>query len=317
MSIERSNFILVGIDGTPASTAAVLWAADEAARRRADLHLLHAYAIPAPPGFPGAGMTVGDLTNSVREAGRAQLADAEAAALARHPELTVDTMMECGSAVDLLREEAEHALLLVVGTRAEHEFVESVFGSVAARLAGHAPCPVVVIREGADVATTDRPVVIGLDGTPSCEGAVAFAFEEASLRQVELIAVHSWDDSPFDGFQRVYPLLIDRDAIDEEERRVLVEQLGGWVDRYPDVTVRSVVRRGKAEAGLTHPDAEHATVPALVVVGTRGAGRFTALVKGSTSRDLLAHSPIPVAVVRGEYADGRYDATRKKRPLNV
>ena len=314
MSIERSNYILVGVDGSAASAAAALWAADEAVRRRADLHLLHAYSVPAV-GFPGAALMAPELGGEARAGAQALLDDIEKSIRATHPGLTISTTVSYDSPVDLLRQKSEHALLLVVGTRAEHEFVDSVFGSVASRLAGHAPCPVVVIREGTDPATAGGPVVVGLDGTPSSEGALAFAFEEASLRHVDLVAVHSWQDNVFDSFQRAYPLVIDREAIDDDERRVLAEQLAGHADRYPDVEVQSVVVRGKAATGLTHsgdarPGAAHLTVPGLIVVGTRGAGRFTAMVTGSTSRDLLAHSPVPVAVVRGEYADRRDEPAR-------
>lgn len=316
MSIERSNYILVGIDGSAPSLSAALWAADEAHRRKAELHLLHAYTLPTM-GVPGAVMMAADLSESVRAAGQELLDQVGVAVRVRHPDLEIHTTLSFDAAVDLLRDKAEHALMLVVGTKAEHEFVEAVFGTVASRLAGHTRCPVVVIREGTESNDTTGPVVIGLDGTESCEGALAFAFEEASLRSVELVAVHSWDDSVLNGFQRVYPLLVDRAVIDDDERRVLAEQLAGWADQYPDVDVKSVVLRGKSDVGLTRVDPVSLAVPALIVVGTRGAGRFAAVVTGSTSRELLAHSPSPVAVVRGEYADGHGPQNRAATPVGT
>lgn len=85
---------------------------------------------------------------------------------------------------------------------------------------------------------------------------------------------------------------------DQEEHAVLAEQLAGWREKYPDVPVEPVVRRGRAaEALLRHDPATPA--PQLVVVGSRGRGGFTGLLLGSTSHDLVGHSQWPVVVVRG------------------
>ena len=81
---------------------------------------------------------------------------------------------------------------------------------------------------------------------------------------------------------------------------MLSEQLAGWRDKYPDVTVRQVVRRGRAADALIRygkllpADAR----PQLIVVGSRGRGGLTGLFLGSTSQTLICHSPWPVVVVR-------------------
>jgi nucleotide-binding universal stress UspA family protein len=87
---------------------------------------------------------------------------------------------------------------------------------------------------------------------------------------------------------------------DDEEHAVLSEQLAGWRDKYPDVTVRQVVRRGRpADALIRYGKLLPADQrPQLVVVGSRGRGGLTGLFLGSTSQTLICHSPWPVVVVR-------------------
>jgi nucleotide-binding universal stress UspA family protein len=320
MSVDRSNVVIVGIDGSAPSVAAARWAADEADRRKAELHLLHAYSTPsaALPGMAGMGP---EVRSTVRAHGGEILDRARVAALAAHPGLAVTTTLTHGLPVEILQRESEHCLALVLGTAGRHEFTEALLGSVSGRLAGHASCPVVVVRAG--VPDPDAgpaapgPVVVGLDGTESCERAMAFAFESASLRATELIAVHSWDDTVLDGFLRIYPLLADPAEIDEDERRILAEQLSGWAEQYPDVPVRSVVLRGRPEADLISSAASGSQPPALIVVGTRGGGRFTSLVVGSTSHALLADAPCPVAVVRGKYTRSTGARRGGFRAINV
>ena len=77
------------------------------------------------------------------------------------------------------------------------------------------------------------------DGSPNSEPAIAAAFEEASLRGVDLVAVHAWSDfslltvAPADLSDNELPW----SAIATAEQAVLSESLAGWKDKYPDVSV--------------------------------------------------------------------------------
>jgi nucleotide-binding universal stress UspA family protein len=124
-----------------------------------------------------------------------------------------------------------------------------------------------------------------------------FAFEEAAVRDTELLAVIVFDDLDYRGFAKGANLIGRLD--DDEEHAVLAEQLASWCGRYPDVPVRRVVLRGRpAEALLGYakdrPAVHH---PRLLVVGSLGRGGLAGLLLGSTSQRLITHTRVPVVVV--------------------
>ena len=128
---------------------------------------------------------------------------------------------------------------------------------------------------------------------------IEFAFAEAAVRNTELLAVHAWNKSLVQDSIPGYPSLLDPAAIEQEEAAVLSEALAGWRGKYPDVVVTQEVRRGGAATVLL----EYCRSASIVVVGRRPRGEFAALVMGSTSRTLTAHSPCPVVIVRSRDSD--------------
>jgi nucleotide-binding universal stress UspA family protein len=108
---------------------------------------------------------------------------------------------------------------------------------------------------------------------------------------VPLVAVHVWHDQLMDP--TLAPLL-ERDALESDEREVLAERLAGWSAKYPDVAVRRLVVRDRAARALV----EESGRAQLVVAGSRGGGGFRGLLLGSVSQALLHHAHCPVAVVR-------------------
>jgi hypothetical protein len=91
------------------------------------------------------------------------------------------------------------ALMLVTGSRGLGAFTAMVLGSVARYAAGYASCPVVMVRNTA--AAPCRLVGVGVGDLDGCAGPLAFAFEEAALRQATLMAVHAWH-APQAGISR-------------------------------------------------------------------------------------------------------------------
>ena len=86
--------------------------------------------------------------------------------------------------------------MIVVGCRGLGAIGRRLMGSVSWGVVHHAHCPVAVIHDEDPLMPTPAvaPVVVGIDGSPASEAATALAFEEASRRGVELVAVHAWSD---------------------------------------------------------------------------------------------------------------------------
>ncbi|MEO3752497.1 universal stress protein [Streptomyces sp. B6B3] len=268
-----SSLVVVGVDGSSSSDAAVLQAAREARWRGARLHVVHVFRRPvAPTHVPPLDLSpLDDLTE-----GAAQHARSVA------PEVEITQTVADGAPVPVLAGESRTADLVVVGSRGMGGFVGMLLGSTAESLAAHGECPVLVVREEPK---NSGPVVLGVDGTPGGEEAVDFAFAEAALRGTGIVAVHA---SQPDGEP------VDTDMRDAE--RLLAQVLAGRRETFPDVTVRQDVvaddpRESLIEASRTAP---------LVVVGSRGRGGFLRLLLGSVSRALLHHAHCSVAVVRGK-----------------
>jgi nucleotide-binding universal stress UspA family protein len=290
--------VVAGVDGSECGLQAVRWAAAEADRRRLPLRLVAAYSWPMGGlvGDPGLGI---DPRVVLREAVLDQLRAAADAAARTAPQLEVEQVEVDGSPVPVLRAESAGAELVVLGDRGLGGFTGLLIGSVAVELAAHAACPVVVVRgsEPDYAGPLPDPVVVGIDGSPTSEAAVAFAFEAASSRGVPLVAVHVWRDLVVDP--TMAPLL-DWDAVESDEREVLAERLAGWAAKYPDVPVRRLVVRDRP----AHMLVEESGRAQLVVVGSRGRGGFAGLLLGSVSQALLHHAHCPVAVVRPVGSDG-------------
>jgi nucleotide-binding universal stress UspA family protein len=297
--MNTSNFthpVVVGVDGSPSSLHAALWAGDEAARRNLPLRIVHAIALPGLA--YGGGLGPPDrFTDALREDGKRWVAAAEAAVLDAHPDLRIEIAPKSGNAVPFLIEESRTARLLVLGSRGLGGFTGMLAGSTAVALVAHGHCPVAVIRgrKGDDAPPSAGPVVVGVDGSPASESAVALAFDEASVRGAELVAVHTWVEFSSDNaYAYARQFVMDWTTIETREREVLAERLAGWQEKYPDVAVRRVVSRDRPVRCLL----ENAEDAQLLVVGSRGSGGFTGMLQGSTSQALIYHAPCPLIVAR-------------------
>ncbi|MEO6880537.1 MAG: universal stress protein [Mycobacteriaceae bacterium] len=288
-SASASAPVLVGVDGSSAGLDAVRWAGIEARRRRAPMHLVAAFGWPAGDDtrhrLRGAA-----YRSTMREQCDRELAEAVAVVAEEFPDLTVTHGVELGYPVATLAKAAAQAQLLVLGDRGRGGVAGLLLGSVAVSMAAHAACPVVVVR-GRGSGAQDGPVVVGVDGSPASESAIAFAFAAADARDVELVAVHTWNNLMADpGFPTVHA----NDELEAPERELLAERLAGWSQRYPGVRVTQVVRRARTAPLLV----DHSTRAQLVVVGSHAHDALVGLVLGSVSHAVLHHADCPVAVVR-------------------
>jgi nucleotide-binding universal stress UspA family protein len=280
---------VVGADGSDSALEAVRWAAVEARRRDTDLRVVTAFGWAPDPHHTGRTERYRrELLERVR---RHVLADATAVAERAVDGLSVSAELEVGPPVGVLHASSCDAQLLVLGSRGLGDLRGLLVGSVGVALAAGAACPVVVVRGEDRHARSPEPVVVGVDGTPTSEAAIAFAFAAAAARRVPLSAVHTFGDLLLDPRAGA---LINWEALAEDARALLADRLRPWTEKLPDVEVRQVVVRGPAARVLVETSQE----AQLVVVGSRGRGNLAGLVLGSAGHAVLHRSHCPVAVVR-------------------
>jgi nucleotide-binding universal stress UspA family protein len=284
--------ILVGVDGSPASKYAVDWAARDAAMRNVRLTLVHSVRpigptlppLPAPTAFARWQVERGQkiLDDAVEIAQKATPGGGPA---------QIESELLFSPVVPTLVDLSKEAQMVVVGSRGRGPFARSLLGSVSSSLIRHAHCPVAVIHDEDPLMPhpAEAPVLVGIDGSPVSELAIAIAFEEASSRGVELIALHVWSDVEVNDFPT-----IDWPAMKPAAEATLAERLAGWQERYPDVIVRRVVECDHPTYHLIR-QSESAQ---LVVVGSHGRGGFAGMLLGSVSAAVAHSARMPVIVAR-------------------
>jgi nucleotide-binding universal stress UspA family protein len=138
--------IVVGVDGSASSNAALRWALDEARLRGVPLEAVHAFAAPQVSTTSQALHLIETDFASYRAVG-AEIMDkalTEAGAAAEPVEIE-RSVVEGPPTAALLRAVTEDDLL-VVGSRGRGGFAGLLLGSVSEQIAQHAPCPVVIVR---------------------------------------------------------------------------------------------------------------------------------------------------------------------------
>ena len=283
--------VLVCVDGSAASDAAVAWGTREAIMRDLPITLVHAVP-PVVVGWP-VGQLYADMPewqhdsaqhviDQARKALNASLGDS------KPPEIHTETVYS--AIVPALIEATKNAWMIVAGSQGLGAVGRLLLGSVTTGLVHYAHCPVAVIHSDEGAAPDPgAPVVLGIDGSPASEAATALAFDEASRRGVGLVALHVWSDVG------VFPILgMDWHDREKEAQEVLAERLAGWQERYPDVHVERKLFCDKPSEWLLK-ESERAQ---LVVVGSRGRGGFPGMLLGSVSSAVAQSARVPVLVVR-------------------
>ncbi|MFG3227205.1 universal stress protein [Kitasatospora sp. NPDC048194] len=134
--------VVVGVDDSPASHAALRWAT-----RHAQLigGVVEAVGAWEPPSHFGWSAPVVDHTFD-RELAERRFADGLRAALDGEQPVEVRQAMVMGDPSDVLLDAARGAEVLVVGSDGRGGFTRALLGSVSTRCAQHAGCPVVIVR---------------------------------------------------------------------------------------------------------------------------------------------------------------------------
>ena len=286
--------IVAGTDGSEESLRAVDWAAREAALRGAPLRIVSAASLL--PRMVSRADTTGydDVTDVLlKDRDRALAAAAERAAKTA-PGLLIDTDQLTGQPAEAVTESGAGALMLVLGSRGRGAFTALVLGSISRYAASHASCPVVVVRD--ETAAAHRQVGIGVGDLDHCADSLTFAFEEASLRQASLLAIHAWQ-APQGDISRAGDDVHrsrTRTALEAEAARQLegrcVKRLAGRSTRtYRSARMSCTVTRAGRWSACPPAPTWWSSAGTPIIPGGQAPARFR--------HALLNHAHGPVAVV--------------------
>lgn len=294
----KQRGIVVAVDGSPASNAAVAWAASDAAMRNIPLTVVHAVATPTatwpPVAYPES------LAVRLEDEGKKAIMHAMKMAEELMPadrKVAINRELVFSTPASALIKMSDEAEMIVMGTAGRGLLARSVLGSVSSTVVRQANCPVAVIRDDGPPVAHDAPVLVGIDGSPASELATAIAFDEASRRGVDLVALHAWSDVAV--IELELPEL-DWSAVEAAAQRGLAESLAGWQERYPEVTVHRLVVADLPARQLI----EKAESAQLLVVGSHGRGGLSGMLLGSVSNSVLHAVRIPVIVARASSSPG-------------
>jgi nucleotide-binding universal stress UspA family protein len=291
--------ILVGVDGSSSSNSAVRWAAQEARMRNVPLTLVHVVVTPAwgptPWLLSNAPLPVpAEEDPALGEAGQKIIDEAIKIA---EDSAQADVLIEIKSElyysvpVSTLVNLSKQAHMVVVGCRGQNALTRVLLGSVSNGLLHHAHCPVAVIHDDVPAAPkpSNLPVVVGVDGSSASELATEIAFDEASRRGVDLIALHAYRDADLPQV-----LNVQWSGDNPIPPQALADRLTGWLERYPAVTIHPRIVCDNPARHLI--DASESAQ--LVVVGSRGRGGFAGMLLGSVSTAVAHAATVPVIVAR-------------------
>ncbi|MBL7260852.1 universal stress protein [Paractinoplanes lichenicola] len=267
--------VVVGVDGSDGSAAAVRWAARHARDAGLPLRVIYAASASEP-----VAVSERVLNAAVMEAGSG---------------VDFSAYEVPGDRVPALIGASRESALLVLGESDRGRFATALTGSVAVRVVAEAECPVIVVRGDTDPV---GPIVVAVDGSRSNEPALAFAFREAARRECALFAVHAWQQPLVPTGAGTLAAAAGGAASHEEwaaaAQRLLTDALAPLRATFPLVAAYERLVEGPAESVVSH----ETSGAALVVVGSRGRGQLAGLLLGSTSQALIRDSECPVAVVR-------------------
>lgn len=270
--------IIVGVDGSEGSRAALHWAARTAAARDAGCRAIAAWLYPASAVAPaGSAKLPGpeEMDERARDDLRTVVREVLEAGADR-----VELEIGRGPAASVLLAAAARAgtEMLVVGARGLGGFAGLLLGSVSQECAEHSPCPVVVLR--GEPETTDGPIVVGVDGSEGAARALEWAVDLAEATGAPIVAVHA-------------PMLGANNAMMSAASQSLEQWCAPIAARAVPLEMR--IEPGDARTALEHVADE--TGAALLVVGTRGLGPVRGLLLGSVAGYVVRYSERPVAIV--------------------
>lgn len=299
--------ILVAVDFSECSKAALADADFIAKQLGANLHVVHVWQVPefVPPGTGAGGPNVASLSRMVETQANEQLAEFVAGARARG--ITVGrAFTELGvpssTIVELARKQEYD--LVVMGTNGRTGLAHALVGSVAERVVRKSPCPVVTIRQHVPKrGTAVKRILAPVDYSEGSRRALEWASALARSLGAELDVVHVWDRPSFvSGDTTVVGQGDVRRSLGELIRENAEAQMQDFL--APFSAVGSEGTRQFPPHRLLSGEPASTLITELdkgghdlVVLGTHGRTGFRRFLMGSIAEKLVRYSPVPVVTV--------------------
>lgn len=144
MMTAQEKRIVVGVDGSESSKAALRWAIRQARLTGCSVDAVTAWRYPSTYGLAPIGDKGIDFETDASNALTAALNEVSGL----EPDVPVHPQVTEGRAGEVLLRAAKGADLLVVGNRGHGEFASALLGSVSLYCVLHAHCPVLIVRDG-------------------------------------------------------------------------------------------------------------------------------------------------------------------------
>ena len=231
--------ILVGVDGSRASSAAIRYAAHEALRLGAPLRLVHVLAefIPMAPMAPL-------MPSDLEDTGRAILARAVDEACALLPTDQVSSSLIGGPRVRALVQVAKDARLIAFGHERRPTIDRLLTGATVTGVAAAAACPVVAVAPEWSAAAEHGCVLVGVKSLDDSSHLLRRAFETAAERGARLLVVHAWElPAEYDD---LITTRVDLVAWQDRATHAIDRAIATFQDAYPEVKVEVRVVHGQA-----------------------------------------------------------------------
>ena len=278
--MDDPGYVVVGVDGSAESDAAVVWAANEALSRNARLRIVNA----CDSRYFGVWTLSRAFREELRSYAKPLVTDAaDRAALILAP-AAIETAVLVASPGRTLGLMSRHCELLVVGRTGRGALSRLVFGSTTREVLARSSCPVVAVTKHADAAPSatveglaaPRVIVVVRDAATNAD-ALRFAYEYAQRHQSELHIVQA-----------------NRSGSRSEGNSLpIVDEVIGWQARYRGVDTKIVEVRGDPAEfvdEICQPDD-------LLVVGHHRHSVWSVRPLGAYVLSVLHAAPCSVAVV--------------------
>src|SRR5580658_396636 len=146
--------------------------------------------------------------------------------------------------------------------------------------------------------TNDAPrIVVGVDGSPSSRTALRWAVRQANLTNGTVDAVMAWEIPIVLQSYAMAPIYVEQDGSFEENVKKTIEAvISEEVEPADSQRVRSLAINGHPAQVLL----DIAAGADLLVVSSRGHGKFAEALLGSVSQNCVHHASCPVLIMRGE-----------------